>query len=153
MLFADVRYCVRSLRRSPGFTAAIMTMALAIGANTAIFSVVNAVLIRPLPFASPDRLMQVTEKNDKLGVSNYGASVLNYLSWKELDRSFEALGAVGFATFTLTGRGDPEQLTGGNISPCSCHFPASVRCSGVAFKKTRSVPGRYASRSSVRRCG
>jgi hypothetical protein len=54
-------------------------MALTIGANTAIFSVVNAVLIRPLPFAAPDRLMQVAKKNDKLNISNFAASVLNYL--------------------------------------------------------------------------
>jgi putative ABC transport system permease protein len=67
-------------------------MALTIGANTAIFSVVNAVLIRPLPFASPDRLMQVTEKNDKLNLPNFAASLLNYLSWKEQNHSFEALG-------------------------------------------------------------
>ncbi len=67
MLPADLRYAVRTLRKAPVFTTAtVLTMTLTIGANTAIFSVVNDVLIRPLPFASPDRLMQVAEKNDKL---------------------------------------------------------------------------------------
>src|ERR1700756_5753953 len=118
MLAADLRYAVRTLRRSPVFTAAtVLTMALTIGANTAIFSVVNAVLIRPLPFASPDRLMQVAEKNDKLNLPNFAASLLNYLSWKEQTHSFEALGAVGGNTYTLTGNGDPEQLNGSMISP------------------------------------
>ena len=67
MLLADLRYAARTLRKAPVFTAAaLLTMTLTIGANTTIFSVVNAVLIRPLPFAAPGRLMQVAEKNDKL---------------------------------------------------------------------------------------
>jgi len=118
MLLADLRYAVRTLRRSPVFTiATVLTMGLTVGANTAIFSVVNAVLIRALPFASPGRLMQVAEKNDKLNISNFSASVLNYLSWKQQNQSFEALGAVGAGIYTLTGRGDPEQLNGATISP------------------------------------
>ena len=93
MLLADLRYAVRTLRRSPVFTAAaVLTMTLTIGANTAIFSVVNAVLVRPLPFASPDRLMQVAEKNDKLNIESFSSSVLNYLSWKEQNRSFQESG-------------------------------------------------------------
>src|SRR5450432_3339844 len=118
MLLADLRYAVRTLRRSPVFTTAtVLTMALTIGANTAIFSVVNAVLIRPLPFASPEHLMQVAEKNDKLNIANFASSVLNYLSWKEQNRSFQDLGAIGAGIYTLTGRGDPEQFGGATISP------------------------------------
>jgi hypothetical protein len=71
------------------------------------FSVVNAVLLRPLPFGEPTRLMQVAEKNDRLNLPNFGASVLNYLSWKERTRSFDRLGAFRFSTFNLSGRGDP----------------------------------------------
>jgi putative ABC transport system permease protein len=118
MLLADLRYAVRTLRRSPVFTAAtVLTMALTIGANTAIFSVVNSVLIRPLPFTAPDRLMQVNEKNDKLNLSSFASSILNYLSWKEQTRSFQELGAIGNGIYTLTGKGDPEQLGGATISP------------------------------------
>src|SRR5207302_284331 len=83
--------------------------ALAIGANTAIFTVVNAVVLQPLPFDHPDRLVQVNEKNDALNLANFGASVLNYLSWKEQARSLD-LAAVGFGTYSLSGQGEPEQF-------------------------------------------
>ena len=103
MLQADLRYAVRMLRRSPVFTAtAVLMMALTIGANTVIFSVVNAVLIRPMPFASLGRLMQVAEKNDSLNISQFAASVLNYLSWKEQNHCFEGLGAIGAMTLPST---------------------------------------------------
>jgi putative ABC transport system permease protein len=142
MLLADLRYAVRTLRRSPVFTAAtVLTMALTIGANTAIFSVVNAVLIRPLPFAAPDRLMQVAEKNDKLNLPNFSASVLNYLSWKERNRSFEALGAVGGGIYTLTGRGDPEQLNGATISPSLLPILGIQPVLGRGFRDGDDRPG------------
>src|SRR5690349_5893583 len=113
----DLRYALRTMKRAPVFSAAvILTVAIAIGANTAIFSVVNAVMLRPLPFEHPNRLVQVAEKNDKLNLPNFSASVLNYLSWIEDARSLQ-LAAIGYGTFTLTGNGDPEQLTGSRISP------------------------------------
>src|SRR3954453_4063187 len=112
LLFNDFRYTLRMLRKSPLFTLAVVfTVALGIGANTAIFSVVNAVMLRPLPYQQPDRLVWIAEKNDKLNLPTFSASVLNYLSWKEQSRTFEAMGAFGFATVNLTGVGDPEQLT------------------------------------------
>src|SRR5215213_731472 len=83
MLIDDVRFAIRLLRKSPLFSAVvILTVALAIGANTAIFSVVNAIVMRPLPFARPHELVQVAEKNDQLKLPSFSASVLNYLSWK-----------------------------------------------------------------------
>src|SRR5580698_10192343 len=142
MLLADLRYAVRTLRRSPVFTAAtVLTMALTIGANTAIFSVVNSVLIRPLPFASPDRLMQVAEKNDKLNISNFSASVLNYLSWKEQNQSFQGLGAIGGGTYTLTGRGDPEQMNGATISPSLLPILGIQPVLGRSFGEGDDRPG------------
>src|SRR4051812_45926663 len=114
----DLRYTARMLRKSPLFTiAVVLTVALGIGANTAIFSVVNAVMLRPLPYQQPDRLVWIAEKNDKLHIPQFAASVLNYLSWKDQSRAFAPIGAFGFATFTLTGQGDPEQFNGGTISP------------------------------------
>ena len=118
MLASDLRFAARTLRKSPAFTfAAILTLALGIGANTAIFSVVNAVMLRALPFASPDRLVWLAEKNDKLHLPWFAASVLNYLSWREQQRSFDQLGAMRQLSYNLTGRGEPEQFTGNEVSP------------------------------------
>ena len=114
----DFRYALRLLRRSRVFTVTVvLTLALGIGATTAIFSVVNAVLLRPLPFADPGRLMQVAERNDKLNLPTFSASALNYMSWTEQTRVFEGLAAIGFGTFTLSGHGDPENYTGNSITP------------------------------------
>ena len=142
MLLSDLRYAFRTLRKSPVFTtAAVLTMTLTIGANTAIFSVVNAVLIRPLPFASPYRLMQVAEKNDKLQLSSFGASVLNYLSWKEQQRSFEDLAAIGYVSVALTGRGDPEQFQGNTISPSLMLVLGIQPIAGRNFREGEDRPG------------
>ena len=142
MLLADLRYAVRTLRKSPVFTVAtVLTMALTIGANTAIFSVVNSVLIRPLPFAAPERLMQVAERNDKLNIPSFAASVLNYLSWKEQNRSFEALGAVGSGTYAVTGQGDPEQINGATITPSLLPILGIQPFLGRGFRDGDDVPG------------
>jgi hypothetical protein len=141
MLLSDVRYAARTLRRSPVFTAtAVLTMALTIGSNTAIFSVVNAVMLRPLPFHAPDRLMRVAEKNEKLNLPYFGASVLNYLSWKEQARSLE-LAALGFANFTLTGRGDPEQFQGATITPSLMPVLGIEPVRGRGFREGEDRPG------------
>jgi putative ABC transport system permease protein len=142
----DLRYTVRMLRKSPLFTLAVVfTVALGIGANTAIFSVVNAVMLRPLPFDHPDRLVWIAEKNDSLHLPQFSASVLNYLSWKERSRTFEPIGAFGFATFSLTGQGDPEQFTGGTLTPSLFGLSASSRCSGG--RSPTRTSGRAAPRS------
>lgn len=74
----DLRYAIRLLRKSPLFTTTIvLTLVIGVGATTAIFSVVNAILLRPLPFAEPERLMQVAEKNDTLNLPAFGSSALN----------------------------------------------------------------------------
>jgi hypothetical protein len=94
-LFEDVRYAVRSLRRSPAFTiAAVATFALGIGATTAILSAVRSVWLRPLPYASPDRVVRIWERNARLDIGGFSASPLNFLSWQERTRSFESLIAV-----------------------------------------------------------
>ncbi len=106
----DVRYGVRQLLRSPGFTAvAIVTLVLGIGANTAIFSFVDAVLLKPLPYPHPERIVSVWEKNAR-GFRN-PISTLNFLDWKRQNRCFQFFSAVGFDdAVTLTGSGRPQEL-------------------------------------------
>ena len=142
MLLTDLRYAARVLRKSPLVTLAIvLTVALAIGANTAIFSVVNAALLRPLPYAQPDRLVWVAERNDRLKLPTFAASVLNYLSWKEQAKTFAQLGAFGFATFNLIGQGEPEQFSGGTLTPSL--FPTlGIRpILGRSFRDGEDRPG------------
>jgi putative ABC transport system permease protein len=104
----DLRYAFRLLARNPAFTAiAILTMALGIGANTAIFSVVNTVLLRPLPFRDPGRLGIVAEKSQYPFIST---SYQNWMDWRDQNRSFESLEATRSATIALTGAGEPERL-------------------------------------------
>src|SRR5215831_10066805 len=138
----DLQYALRLLRRSPSFTAAVVLItAIGIGGATAIFSVVNAVLIRPLPLDQPDRLMQVAEKNDALHLPVFGASVLNYLSWKEQTRTFD-LGAVQFTSgFTLTGAGEPENYNGFAISPSLLEVLGLHPIVGHGFSAADETPG------------
>src|ERR1700689_2792193 len=107
-LIRDLRYGVRTLCKNPGFTAiAILTMALGIGANTAIFSVVNGVLLRPLPFRDPSRLVLIAEKSPFPVIST---SRENYLDWRDQSRSFEAMEATRSGSIRLTGAGEPDRL-------------------------------------------
>jgi putative ABC transport system permease protein len=142
MLWKDLRYAARTMRRSPVFAlAVIFTVALAIAANTVIFSVVNAVLLRPLPFAQPDRIMQVAEKNDRLNLPIFASSILNFVSWREQTQLFEELGGLGTNNYTLSGNGEPEQLTGNNISPALTRVFGLAPVAGRAFTEDEEKPG------------
>ena len=113
-LLQDLRYAFRLLAKSPGFTAiAILTLALGIGANTAIFTVVNAVLLRPLPFRDPSRLVIITERS-KYPITS--TSYENWLDWRDQSHSFDAMEATRGATIALTGVGEPERLTSRNMT-------------------------------------
>src|SRR5579871_6702807 len=104
MNLQDLRYGVRQLLRNPGFTAiAITTLALGVGANAAIFSFVNAVLLKPLPYPHPEQIVSVGEKLPS-GGSNF-ISTLNFLDWKQQNRCFQFLSAVAWDTVTLSGLG------------------------------------------------
>jgi putative ABC transport system permease protein len=113
-LLQDLRYAFRLLFKSPAFTAiAVLTLALGIGANTAIFSVVNAVLLRPLSFRDPARLIIVAEKSNFPVIST---SYQNYVDWRDQSRCFESLEATRGTTITLTGAGEPERLNARQIT-------------------------------------
>ena len=121
-LLQDLRYAVRTLLKKPGFTAVVLiTLALGIGANTAIFSVVNGVLIQPLPFKEADRLVAVLEANPKFATEPIGASFPNFTDWKEQNQVFEHLAAFGVQYFTLIGADEPLRLSGQSVS--SAFFP------------------------------
>ncbi|HKQ79484.1 MAG TPA: ABC transporter permease [Blastocatellia bacterium] len=108
-LLQDLRYGVRMLLRRPGYTLVVtITLALGIGANAAIFSFVNAVLLKPLPYPDPERIVRVWEKRPD-GGSNI-ISTLNFLDWERQNRCFQFLSAITWDTVTLTGSGSPEQL-------------------------------------------
>jgi putative ABC transport system permease protein len=119
-LVQDLRYGMRVLLKSPGFAAvAVIVLALGIGANTAIFSVVNAVLLRPLPYQDPDRLVQVWEvpppKNFP-GMTRFGASAANYIDRRDQTHVFGQLAIFSNARFNLTGKGQPESVTSAAVS-------------------------------------
>jgi putative ABC transport system permease protein len=110
-LLQDLRFGLRLLLRQPAFTLlVVLTLALGIGANTAIFSVVNGVLLRPLPFPSPDRLVMVWGYHP--GIGQETASLPDYRDWREGASAFEHLEAGTSTFFNLTGQGEPERITG-----------------------------------------
>ena len=107
----DVRYALRSLRRASGFTAtALLTLALGIGANSAMFSIVNGILLRPLPYFEPDRLVRVYQANPTQGLRDARISLRDFEDWRTQTRSFRAMAAYDLLPQIVTGRGDPVEL-------------------------------------------
>jgi putative ABC transport system permease protein len=119
-MLADLRYSLRNFCKSPGFVAvAVLVLALGIGANTAIFSVVNASLLHALAFPDADRLVMVWEKNPQLTdmlAERVPACLKNFFAWKTQSKSFEAMGIYQSVNFTLTGGDKPEQIEGAKTS-------------------------------------
>src|SRR4030095_7174360 len=129
-LWQDLRYGARMLLSKPGFTIiALATLALGIGANTAVFSVVNALLLRPLPFKEPDKLVWIASGASKGSsglvaaegdLSGVTTQVGNFADWRELNQSFQDLAAYfaffDYGSYTLTGSGEPERLRGVGVT-------------------------------------
>src|SRR5262245_11561019 len=121
-LIKDIRYAVRGLTRRPGFTAvAVVTLAVGIGASTAIFSVLNGVLLRPLPYPEPDRLVTLRESNPTKQPDSQ-VSPANFLDWQRQNTVFADPAAYRSVSYNLTGDGNPERLRAGRVS--SGLFPA-----------------------------
>lgn len=116
-LLHDLRYAARMQRQNPAFTIiAVIALALGIGANTAIFSVVNTVLLRPLPYKDPERLVMVWEDATKHGYPRDTPAVANFIDWRDQNQVFEGMAAIAEESFNLTGTGDPERLEGRRVS-------------------------------------
>ncbi len=110
-LIQDLRYGVRILLKQPAFTfVAVITLALGIGANTAIFSLVNSILLQPLPFREPDRIVRMLQASPKLGLTSWGVSQADFAAYREQNRSFETLALYNSSETNLTGVGEPERL-------------------------------------------
>jgi putative ABC transport system permease protein len=114
----DLKYGARMLRKSPGFTlVAVVTLALGISSNTVIFSVVNAVILRPLPFPNPQQLVVVWETDSNRKISRATAPPADFLDWRSQNDVFQYMAAMQISSFDLTGSGEPQQLWGIRVSP------------------------------------
>jgi putative ABC transport system permease protein len=117
-LLQDLRYGFRMLRNSPGFTAVVvLTLALGVGANTAIFSVVNTVLLQPLSFPEPDRLVSVSESKPSAGTERFSVSPPNFSDWRDQNRVFSGIAAYDPNPMALTGRGEAQRIVALSASP------------------------------------
>jgi MacB-like periplasmic core domain/FtsX-like permease family len=117
-LLQDLRYSVRILLKRPGFTAmVVLVLALGIGVNSAFFSVVNGVLLRPVPWKDPERLVSVWETNLKRGETRSLVSAVNFLDWRDQVKTFEHVAGWRFLYLNLTGLGEAERVQGLEVSP------------------------------------
>jgi hypothetical protein len=158
-VWQDVRYAIRGLRTSPGFaTVAVLTIALGIGANTAIFSVVHAVLLRPLPYAGSDRLVRIFEHlpprqgSEEIRRESPLANA-DLASFRARTTSLSHVGVHLPMMVAMTGRDGPIRLVGVRLSPAIFSMLNKAALLGRAFDARDEAPGADASSSSARRCG
>ncbi len=138
----ETRHAVRALAKSPGFSAAVvLTLSLGIGANTAVFSVVNAILLRPLPFEDPERLALVHESRPRIGSERSSSSEANYFGWRERCRSLERISAFNLHFFTLTGVESPEEIQGAIVSADFFPLLGVKPYAGRTFSADEDRPG------------
>lgn len=138
----DLRYAVRILRKYKGFSLAIiLTAALGIGANVTIFSVLDAVILEPLPYKDPDRLVRLSESNLGQRQNESPVSVPNFQDWQRQQSSFEEVSALEFATFNLTGRGEPQRVAAARITANLVSMLGVVPALGRPFLPEEEKPG------------
>ena len=141
----DFQYAVRQVRKSPGFAAiAVITLALGIGANTSIFSVVNAVLLRSLPFSDAGRLVRVWHtppQSSFPGISVFSISPANFLDWQSQNHVFSSMAIYGFGGFTLTGGDKAEQVTASRVSAAFFSTLGARPMLGRVFSAQEDEPG------------
>ncbi|PYT98400.1 MAG: hypothetical protein DMG38_15765 [Acidobacteria bacterium] len=138
----DLRFGLRILHKSPGFTAvAVLTLALGIGANTAVFSVVDAILLRPLPYPEPHRLVRIWESSTKRDVPRNSVNPLNFLDWQDHAESFESMAAISTLPTNLSHHGQPFAVPGMQVTP---EFFSVLRVGpflGRTFNTADGIPG------------
>lgn len=138
----DLRYALRSLRKSPGFTiVAVLTLALGIGANAALFSVVNTVLLQPLPFKDPSRLAMLYEGLPQIGSPKIPFSTPDYTMVSRGQKSFVSVGAVQDKEFEVSGRGEPDRVIGARVSASMFPMLGIAPVLGRFFRPEEDVPG------------
>ena len=143
-LLQDLRYSIRSLLKTPGFTAvAIIVLTLGIGANTAIFTVLNAVLLRPLPYSESERLVMIWETNPRFKIAGDTVPVThgNFMDWREQNTVFEYISALGTGRWNLTGLGEPERISGASVSPSFFQLMGVEPKLGRTFRDDEETPG------------
>src|SRR5437773_1858542 len=140
IVLQDLRYAFRTLLASPGFTVvALVVLALGISANSSIFTVVNAVLLRALPFREPERLVMIWEKSPK-GERNV-VNPVNFLDWRDRNRVFEGISAVFQMPSNLTGDGEAEQVSAGLVSANFFALLGASPALGRVFSPQEDQPG------------
>jgi putative ABC transport system permease protein len=141
-LWQDLRYGARMLLKKPGFTLiAVLTLALGIGANTAIFSLVDAVLLRPLPFSDPERLVMVWEDATRIGFPRNTPAPANYADWKAQNKVFEELAALDWRSYALTDEGEPEKVEAQAVTANFFPLLGVQPLLGRAFTPEEDKPG------------
>ena len=150
----DLKFAFRQLLKNPGFTAvAVLTLALGIGANTAIFSVVNGVLLRPLPYLEPERLIMIFESNPKGGWPKFSVAPPNFVDWREQNQLFDSLAAVNGANYSLTGQDKPKEFSVRASQPAYLRCWESVPLWGAGSRPKRTGMAGTRSRSSAKGSG
>ena len=140
-LLRDVRHAARNLLRTPGFAlVTILTLALGIGANTAIFSVVNAVILRPLGYPQPDRLIYISSQFPQMGFDQFWVSPPEFLEFQERTRAFSVVGAFATGQANLTAPDRPRRVNSGQASASSSRRSASARFTGRTFEPRETLP-------------
>jgi predicted permease len=141
-VWLDVRYAARMLRKNPGFTAiVVITLALGIGVNTAIFSLVDGILLRPLPYEQPDRLVRLVQSQRQLGLDAWNLSQATFTSLRDNTHSLEAVAAYSTSGANLTGDGDPERVSIGTVSADFFKVLGLPPALGRTFRAGEDTPG------------
>src|SRR5262245_34648424 len=142
VLWQDLRFGFRQLLNKPGFAAvAVLSLALGIGANTAIFSLVDAVLLRPLPFRDPERLVMVWEDASRIGFPRNTTAPANYADWKAQNQVFEDMAALEGRNLNLTEEGEPEKVEGQAVTANFFPLLGVKPMLGRAFTQEEDTPG------------